>query len=143
MQTFGIAALALGTLAYCWGSVIAKFNMKARSVVELSGLQNLIGGISLILVGAFVERDALVRTDYLANPTVILAWLHLVVIGSIIGFTLYLHMLKIWGTAKASSYAFITPVIALSIDVIFLRAAMTSEEVAGSLIILLAVSITF
>lgn len=143
MEIYGVLALILGTLAYCWGSVVAKFNLKAPSVIELSGYQNLIGGLALIVAGLAFEFEMIVNPAIYSNPAVILSWIHLVFVGSIIGFTMYLHVLRLWGSTKAASYAFITPIIAILIDALVLGAEFTVAERIGSIVILVAVLVTF
>ena len=47
-------------------------------------------------------------------------WLFLVVFGSLVAFTAYLRLIAAWGPARAGSYAYVSPVIAVLLGVLVL-----------------------
>ena len=59
-------------------------------------------------------------------PIAVASWLYLVVFGSLIAFSAYLHLLAHASAAMATSYAFVNPVIALLLGV-----ALGGERVTG------------
>ena len=70
-----------------------------------------------------------------------IAWVYLVLAGSILGFSAYMYLLATVSTALATSYAYVNPLVAL-----FLGAAMRSEvltvrEMVASAIIIVSVLI--
>jgi drug/metabolite transporter (DMT)-like permease len=48
-------------------------------------------------------------------------WLFLVVFGSLVAFTAYLRLIAVWGPARAGSYAYVSPVIAVLLGVVLLH----------------------
>jgi drug/metabolite transporter (DMT)-like permease len=142
-EFLGIAALVIGTVIYCFGSSISKKKIKNVSVIEYSAYQNLIGGASILLMSICFESEELKNFNFMSNTVVIYAWIYLVIIGSLFGFTLYLYFLKIWPSTKVVAYTFITPCIALFIDSFFFGNILQNNQLIGSGIMLFAVFLTF
>jgi len=137
----GLAAIVVGTLAYCYGSVKSKPILARHSAVAISGWQNLIGGAFIIIAALFAEAGvgelgALVSG---MSVRVFYAWLWLVVVGSVVGFVLYIVLLKSWGASKLSPYAFITPIVAIAIEYLLFGALITLTEAAGMAALFVAV----
>ena len=72
-----------------------------------------------------------------------LAWLYLVVFGSLIAFSAYLFLLANASPAMATSYAFVNPVIALFLGVAFASEAVSSGEWLACGVILFGVFLIF
>lgn len=136
---YGLIALVVGTIFYCWGSIIVKINIKNSNIIELSGYQNIIGGVILIIVAFMYEFDRIINEEYYLNFIVIFSWIHLVFIGSIVGFTLYLYFIQKWGAQKVSLYTFITPIIAILIDSYMLNTELNINEYVGIVLILFSI----
>jgi drug/metabolite transporter (DMT)-like permease len=139
---YGIVALIIGTIFYTWGSILLKTKISSNSIIELSAYQNIIGGFFLILSSLVIELNDIKNGAYLFNNIVILSWLHLVFVGSIIGFTLYLYFLNIWGSKKVALYTFITPIIAIIIDKYILNTNLNNNEIVGISLILAGIYIS-
>lgn len=138
-ELYGLSALVFGTLAYCWGSVLSKDILSKNSAVTISGYENLIGGILLMIVALFFENGNVINPFSYITKEAILSWLFLVIVGSLIGFTLYLHLLKEWGASNVSIYAFITPLVAILIDALFMNNVISIIEAFGVGTIFIAV----
>lgn len=136
---YGLIALVVGTIFYCWGSIIVKMNIKNSNIIELSGYQNIIGGVILIIIAFMYEFDRIINEEYYLHFIVIFSWIHLVFIGSIVGFTLYLYFIQKWGAQKVSLYTFITPIIAILIDSYMLNTELNINEYIGIVLILLSI----
>ena len=65
----------------------------------------------------------------------------LVIAGSLIGFTIYLRLLRDWGAFRAGLYAFISPVIAVGAGVVVLAEPFGPAEAAGALLMFAAAAI--
>ena len=72
-----------------------------------------------------------------------IAWIYLVVFGSLIAFSAYLYLLAHASPALATSYAFVNPVIALLLGVWLGGEVVTRGEWLASGIILLGVVLIF
>lgn len=118
LQVLGLLAIIAGTLAYCYGSVKGRPILGRNSAVSIAGWQNLLGGFLILVASLPFELPYHSLDDYRAifAPNMLFAWAWLVVIGSAIGFVLYIVLLKSWGPSKLSPYAFATPVVAITLD---------------------------
>ena len=105
-------ALAVGAAAFCWavGSIYQRGAPKAEATLLNVGMQMLAGGALLLLAGG-VLGERLVLADVSAKSAGALAYL--VFFGAIVGYSAYVWLLKVSTPAKASTYAYVNPVVAV------------------------------
>ena len=132
------AALLLGALSWGTGSVL-----QSRRRVDLphrvnAGYQQVFGGIGFVLA-ALVFREPLPTPSSQAW----LAWIYLVVIGSVFAFTAYVQALRLLPTSVVMTYAYVNPVIAVILGWLILREPISIWTVAGAGLVLLAVAGVF
>jgi drug/metabolite transporter (DMT)-like permease len=58
--------------------------------------------------------------------------------GLLIAFTIYMRLLKVWGSLRAGSYAFVSPVIAVVLGAAIYREHVGVFDVVGMMIMLVA-----
>jgi drug/metabolite transporter (DMT)-like permease len=137
-ELWGMAAIIGGTVAYCWGSVRSRKLLRAYAPTLVSGVTCLLGGLVLLALSAMIEPiDAATLWAFL-SPAVAASWLFLVVFGSLVAFTIYLRLVRDWGTARASMYAFVSPIIAVLVGVFASGETMRTSDLLGMLIMLAA-----
>lgn len=129
-QPLGIIAL-LGAIV-CWtlGSILSL--KKVRLAPGAMGFAS-----EMLLGGACMIGIALMRGETLAPVITLdawLAWLYLVVAGSLGAFTAYMYLLPRVSPALVSSYAYVNPVIAVA-----LGAALGGEKLAGREVVAIAI----
>jgi drug/metabolite transporter (DMT)-like permease len=109
------AAVLLGS-SICWaiGSFYSRHAHLPSSPALANGMEMLVGGAGLLLVGALIGE---VRELHFAAVTShsLLAMAYLVVFGSIIGFSSYIWLFRSTTPTRASTYAYVNPVIAVII----------------------------
>lgn len=93
----------------------------------IAGAAQLIGGGATLLVGGLALGE---RFSSAPTTSSLLAFLYLVVFGSIIGFSAALHLLRNAPASLATSYAYVNPVCALA-----LGAAVGGEHVGPNVLI--------
>ena len=99
----------------------------------------LTGSLTLILVGVIMgEAGRFDAADITAKS--FLAWVYLVTFGAIIGFTAYAYVLRETTPAKASTYAYVNPVIAVLLGWAFANEPITIRTIVGAGIILAGVA---
>jgi len=131
----GIAAIVLGTFAYCWGSVLSRPILRMHAPLVVSAVTTLTGGIALILLSLVLEP---VRLAGFGDPAVIASWLFLVLFGSLLAFTFYMRLLRDWGAARAGMYAFVSPVIAVAVGALWFGERVGWIDLAGMVLMLAA-----
>lgn len=126
----GIVAVVVGTLSYGTGSVLSRRIPDRPSPITISSVCNVCGAL-LLGIGAIATHE-LQHFQWMAvTPTVIGSWLFLVGFGTIFGFTVYLHLLRVWGAGRAGMYAFLSPIVAVIAGAIALNERLTLLDGAG------------
>lgn len=134
----GLVAVAWAAVAYAWGSVLARPLIESYGSGMLSGATMLIGGVALLVSSLAGESHA---THYLVvfwGWPAALGWLFLLLFGSLVGYSLYMQLLRDIGPTKAGSFAFVSPIIAVLVGVIAAGENVSVQSVAGMAVMLLA-----
>jgi drug/metabolite transporter (DMT)-like permease len=135
---FGFVAIAWAAISYAWGSVLARPLIERYGSGMLSGATMLIGGTALLLGSLGWEPNS---TQYLAafwGWPATFGWLFLLLFGSLVGYSLYMQLLRDLGPAKAGSFAFVSPIIAVLVGVISAGEYVSALSVAGMAVMLVA-----
>lgn len=137
----GLCAIVVGTLAYCLGSVLSRPLLRETGPLMLSGLHMLIGGLGLTVLSIATEPVGVGTFAAFLNPSVLVSWLFLVLGGAVIGFTIYLRLLRDWGPSRVGLYAFVSPIIAVAVGVMVFGEPFGPFELLGSLVMLTAAAL--
>lgn len=106
------AVVVGGSIAWAWGSIYSRAARRPRSPLMSTAMQMLCGGASLTLAGLAVGEAGRLDPGRIDTGSLI-AWGYLVVFGSLIAFSAYVYLLHATEPAKASTYAYVNPVIAV------------------------------
>jgi len=135
----GLIAIVVGTACYCIGSVLARPLVKAVPPLVFTKLQAAIGG-SILLLAAIV-MEPLPPLSIFVTWQALGALAFLSVLGTIVGFSIYLVLLRDWGTARAGLYAFVSPVVALGAGALLFGESVGTAEMAGSALLIVAAAV--
>jgi drug/metabolite transporter (DMT)-like permease len=141
LEAWGLAAVAAGTVLYCAGAVLSRRIAGAMPTLTLAGWQTLIGGIGLTVVSLSLEQVGLADLRALGQWPVLPSVAFLVIGGSLMGFTIYMRLLRDWGAFHAGLYAFVSPAIAVGAGVAALGEPFGIVEAAGALLMFGAAAI--
>lgn len=141
LELWGLAAVAVGTLLYCVGAVLTRPIAATTPTLTIAGWQGLIGAVGLTVVTLALEPVGLKDLAALAQWPVLPSLATLVVGGSLIGFTIYLRLLRDWGAFRAGLYSFVSPVIAVGVGVAVLGEPFGWAEAVGALLMFGAAAI--
>jgi drug/metabolite transporter (DMT)-like permease len=119
------AVLVLASLAWACGSVFNRHGDRPESSAMSTGIQMLGGGTGLVLVAIASGELGALHIDQVSRASW-LGWAYLVTFGSLVGFTAYIYLLRAVSPAKASTYAYVNPLVA-----VFLGWAIAGEAVTG------------
>lgn len=140
-EVIGLAAIAFGTLLYCVGAVLARPIAGTMPTLTLAGWQTFIGGLGLLAVTLIVEGADAAKFALLLSWPVWPATLFLVVAGSLMGFTIYMRLLRDWGAFHAGLYAFISPAIAVVAGLVVLDEPFGPAEAIGAVLMFAAAAV--
>jgi drug/metabolite transporter (DMT)-like permease len=136
-QPIGIAALFGAILCWDIGSVLSQRKLKLAPGAMGFASEMLMGGVFLVLV-------ALIKGESFSAPmtvSALAAWSYLVVAGSLLAFTAYMFLLSRVSPALASSYAYVNPVIAVTLGVMLGGEELGPREIVAMAIILGSVAL--
>lgn len=138
MQGNPVGALALIIGPVCWslGSILSR-KLDLPGGMMLTAVEMIGGGVFLILVSMAVGEN--VETMPSLRST--LAVLYLMIFGSLIAFSSYVYLLKTVRPALATSYAYVNPVVAVLLGVVFAAEHITLTGVAAMAVILTGVAL--
>jgi drug/metabolite transporter (DMT)-like permease len=140
-RAFFAAALVLvgASLAWACGSVFNRFGARPESAALSTGLQMIGGSVGLVAVGLLRGEAAQVHLGQVSVPSWI-GWLYLVTFGSLVGFTAYIYLLKTVSPAKASTYAYVNPLVAVCLGWAIAGESVTTRTLAAAAVILTGVA---
>ena len=118
----GLAAIAIACATWSLGSVLSQRTLPLAPGATGFASEMLCGGVVLMVMAALHGESF----AWPPQPTAVVAWLYLVVFGSLIAFNAYMLLLARAPAALASSYTFVNPVIAMLLGVAF-----AGEQVSG------------
>lgn len=120
LELWGLASVALGTLSYCAGAVLTRAIAPSIPTLALAGWQSTIGAVGLVALSLLIEPVTPGHFAALASWPTAQALGFIIVAGSLVGYTVYLRLLRDWGAFRAGLYAFVSPVIAVAAGVALL-----------------------
>jgi drug/metabolite transporter (DMT)-like permease len=140
VDLFGAGLVMVGAAAWAGGSIYSRGAALPKSALLATGMEMLWGGAWLTVAG--ILTGELGRVDPSGfSTTSILAYLYLVVAGSLVGFTAYIWLLGVSTPARVSTYAYVNPVVAVLLGWWLLDEPLTPRVLAAAAIIVLAVAV--
>jgi drug/metabolite transporter (DMT)-like permease len=133
----GLGALQLACAGWAFGSSYSKRRRGNDHVVASTGVQMLLGGILMLLVGTVAgEWPSLHFSGRTASALV-----YLVVVGSVMGFVAYIYALKHLPVSTVSLYAYVNPVIAVLLGAVVLGEPLNARVATAATIVLAGLAV--
>lgn len=130
--------LIVGTISWSWGSLFSKHRPASGSASVSTAWQMLWAGVAYIPVSLIHhEFDGLNISSIQTSSW--LAVTYLVIFGSIAAYNAYVWLLQVRSATQVSTYAYVNPVIAVILGVVFAHENISATQLIGLLIILLSV----
>ena len=129
-----------GAMLWALGSVYSRYAPRPASAQMATGMQMLMGGAAFLVVSAIAGERHRFTFDGVTTPS-LLGWLYLVTFGSLLGFTAYIYLLGATTPAKASTYAYVNPVVAVVLGSAVAGEPFTPRMAIAAAIILGAVAL--
>jgi drug/metabolite transporter (DMT)-like permease len=138
LRILGALAVASAALTYGLGSVISRPLLRRYSATAVSGATTFLGGLMLLVLSGLIEPGFVAATKLDWGMSAWAGWLFLVIFGSLIGYLIYMRLLRDLGASRAGMYAFVSPVIAVALGAILRGEHLERLEVGGIVILLAA-----
>jgi drug/metabolite transporter (DMT)-like permease len=134
VDLIGAAVLVVATLSWATGSLKAKHSPLPESPLLATGMEMLMGGAALVLVGMGTGELGQVNFAAMSQKS-LLSLMYLTTFGSLIGFTAYVWLLRVGSPTRAATYAYVNPVVAVFLGWLLAGEAITPRTFLAALVI--------
>jgi drug/metabolite transporter (DMT)-like permease len=133
-EMIGFFILFIGILAWAGGSIYSKYH-STGSTTAASAWQMLAAGVAFSLC-------SLISSEFRGfewQTVTSLSWLslvYLILMGSLAGYSAYVWLLKVRPVTQVSTYAYVNPLVAVLLGVVFAGEHLSLLQVGGFVVIL-------
>ncbi len=136
----GVLLVVCSSLMWAFGTFLSSKLPVPRNAVTTAGIQGLAGGLLLIPVGLlFSDGESFNPADWSTRS--LLGLLYLIGFGSIIGYTAYVWLVTNVPLGTVATYAYVNPLVAITLGVVVLHEVLTWQIAAGAAVILTSVAV--
>lgn len=140
IDTGGALLCLLAATNWAAGSLYARRAPLPQRPIVSTGMEMIAGGLASLAAGALSGEIADVDVAAFSRES-LLAFVYLVVFGSIIGFSAYVWLLRNVRITIVSTYAYVNPFVAVLLGVAILDERLTTVMLIGGAIIMAAVAL--
>jgi drug/metabolite transporter (DMT)-like permease len=133
-KAYGIGLCVLSALMWSTGSYLSARLPMPDDPFAATAIEMLTGGFVMLPFGLFTVHH------FSPSTTSILGWIYLVVFGSIVGYTAYVWLLANAPLGLVSTYAYVNPIVAVTLGVLFRGEHLTWRLLVGAVIVVVAVA---
>jgi drug/metabolite transporter (DMT)-like permease len=133
----GVVVVA-GAFLWANGSLYSRSAKLPEAPLLSTGMEMLAGGALLLLASLATGEWGRVRLDMVSERSLV-AWVYLIVLGSIVAFTCYIWLLKTVPATRVSTYAYVNPIVAMFLGWALASEPVTTRNVLAAVIILASV----
>ncbi|MGZ3889709.1 MAG: EamA family transporter [Mucilaginibacter sp.] len=135
LKIFPMLLLIIGSISWSGGSLYAKHHPSEGSAAVNVAWQMIIAGL-LFVPGSLLNHEFTGLNLAQIPGQSWLALLYLILFGSIAAFSAYVWLLKVRSATQVSTYAYVNPVIAVILGVLFAGEHITLLQITGLVVIL-------
>jgi drug/metabolite transporter (DMT)-like permease len=132
--TIGVLLCLVSALMWATGSVLSARLVMPLDPFAATSYEMLAGGLVMLAPALFTTHG------FSPSAASIAGWLYLVTFGSIIGYTAYVWLLANAPLTTVSTYAYVNPVVAIGLGVLFRGEQLTWMLVGGAAIVVASVA---
>lgn len=133
-EPLGFFLVVLASFSWAAGSFASSRVTLPANPFLSTALQMIFGGLLGVLIGLAFGEAGDVRADAF-DADAVLAWVYLIVFGSLLAFTAYVWLLQNAPISRVATYAYVNPVIAIALGALILSEEVTLTILAGATII--------
>lgn len=138
LDPLGVTALLVATLCWSTGSIFTRAADMPRGMFTATALQMTLGGAFQFLAGlAIGELDDFAPEAVSARSVLSLGYL--LVAGSLFGFTAYNYLLRHTTAARAATYAYVNPIVAVALGAWLADETIDARRAVGAAVVVLGV----
>jgi drug/metabolite transporter (DMT)-like permease len=138
VDPYGTMLVLVGSMAWAAGSIYSRTVELPSSPLLTTAMQMLAGG-ALLAAAGLVSGEALAVDAAGFSTRSVLAFVYLVVFGSLVGYPAYTWLLRVSTPARVSTYAYVNPVVAVFLGWWLAGEPMTPRVLVAAAVIVAAV----
>ena len=132
VDRLGALVIVLGAMCWAVGSLYSRGAPLPKRPLVSAGLASLCGGI--LLTGYSAVSGEIGEATWTTDA--VLALGYLIVVGSFVGFTTYVWLLRVAPISLVSTYAYVNPIVAVALGWLILDESITAQmAIAGSAVL--------
>lgn len=136
----GVVVILFGCIIWSVGSLYARGAQRADSAILNIGLQMFAGGVLLFAASLFSGEPSSLNLGTITQRS-FLAWVYLVTIGAVIGYSAYAWLVQVASPSLVGTYAFVNPAVAVFLGSILGAEPINTTTIMGAGGIVAAVAI--
>ena len=137
VDRLGAFVIIVGAMCWAIGSLYSRRAPLPKRPIVSAGLASLCGGI--LLAGYSAISGEIGEATWTRDATLALAYL--IVVGSFVGFTAYVWLLRVAPISLVSTYAYVNPIVAVALGWLILDEAITVQMAVAGAAVLLSVAV--
>jgi drug/metabolite transporter (DMT)-like permease len=138
LDPWGLGAVVLAGVSWAIGSLRARRADLPPDPFLSSAMQMLTGGAVLMVASVLAGEFAHFSVERVTLHS-LLAWIYLVIAGSIVAYSAYVFLLKATSLARASTYAYVNPIVAVALGWLLAGEPFGRRTIVAMVLTLLAV----
>jgi drug/metabolite transporter (DMT)-like permease len=127
-----------GSFVWAWGSLWSRRVRMPASPLASTGVGMLAGGAVVLAASAAFGEFARFDPALVTWPSVA-ALAYLAVFGSVVGFSAYLYLLRHVPPALVATYAFVNPIVAMTLGSAFAGEALSRRSLTAAALVVVAI----
>lgn len=140
VDEIGVLILLTGSLGWAIGTMLSKGSKRSSAPLAYAALQMIAAGVAMSITSAALGEHTGFRPGDVSLRA-LLSWIYLMLAGSIIGYTAYIYLLGQVSAAKAATYAYVNPIIAVLLGWAFLSEPIGARTIVAAAVIIGGVAI--
>ena len=137
LQVLGLLIVIIGSISWAGGSLYSKYKSSGSAIVN-TAWQMLAAGIAF-LPGSLLTNEWSGFSWSQVSTESWLSTMYLIFFGSLAGYSAYVWLLQVRPVTQVSTYAYVNPVVAVILGVLFAGEHMSWLQFAGLAVILVSV----
>lgn len=133
-DVLGVLGLALAGISWGYGTIVLQRRKLPLDPIVVAGWQQLAGGFGFAAV-ALLVGEPLPRP----TPEAWAAWAYLMVVGSLVAYSCFIHAVKVLPASVVMTYAYVNPAIAVVLGWLILGEPINGYTLAGMALIIAGV----
>jgi drug/metabolite transporter (DMT)-like permease len=131
----GALVLLVGSLCWSTGSIYSRHAPSPSAPLLFTGMQMVCGGGVLTVAGLLAGEAPQIDLAGVSMKSV-LAFVYLILFGAIVGYSAYIWLMRVTTPARAATYAYVNPVVAVLLGWLFAGESLTGRMLAAAVVII-------